>query len=201
MIDLLQYENSLIKKGHQYICGIDEAGRGPLAGPVMIGAAVMDLSCIIEGINDSKQLSEKERNNLYPRIKECAIGYTTVAVSHEDIDRINILNATKRGMIRAAELIFPSPDCFLIDAVKETFPAPSYSLIKGDCVSYSIACASILAKVERDELMLEYAEMYPEYGFEKHKGYGTKLHIERLKKYGPCPIHRKTFIRHFISEV
>lgn len=198
-VDLLFYEKELYEKGFANICGIDEAGRGPLAGPLFVGAAIMDTEYILKGVNDSKCLTPKQREELYPGIIENAIGYKTVEISVEEIDRINILNATKLGMVRASEEIFPMPDYLLVDAVKAGFVFPYMPLIKGDTLSYSIACASILAKVERDALMLKYAEIYPEYGFEKHKGYGTPLHIEMLKKYGPCPLHRTTFIKNFIG--
>jgi ribonuclease HII len=198
-IDLLKYEKELFKKGYNLICGIDEAGRGPLAGPVMVGAAIMDMDYIIPEVNDSKQLCEKTRERLYDEVLAAAIGYKTVAIDCQTIDEINILNATKLGMQQAAEGLFPFPDILLVDAVKCDFCCPSISLIKGDALSYSIAAASILAKVERDRQMRKYAELYPEYGFEQHKGYGTKLHIEMLKKYGPCPIHRKSFIKNFFE--
>lgn len=196
-MDLLAYEKELFDKGHRFICGVDEAGRGPLAGPVMVGAVIMDMDCIIKEVNDSKQLSEKKRDYLYDEVLACCIGHKTIAIEHDEIDEINILNATKKAMNKAVNELFPTPDILLIDAVKYDFSFPSISIIHGDALSYSIASASILAKVERDRLMLKYAELYPEYGFERHKGYGTKLHIEMLKKYGPCPIHRKTFIKNF----
>lgn len=196
-MDLLKFERELLKKGHSLICGIDEAGRGPLAGPVMVGAAIMDMDYIIPEVNDSKKLSEKKREELYDEVLAASLGYNTIAIDVEVIDEINILNATKLGMRKAVENLFPLPDMLLIDAVKEDFNMPSMSIIHGDALSYSIASASILAKVERDRIMRKYAEIYPQYGFEKHKGYGTKLHIEMLKKYGPCPIHRKTFIKNF----
>ena len=198
-MNLLRYEKELLKRGLNLICGIDEAGRGPLAGPVMVGAAIMDMDNIILDVDDSKKLSEKERERLYDEIVAAAIGYATVAVDCDIIDEINILNATKRGMRAVVDKLFPLPDILLVDAVEDDFSLPSISIIKGDAKSYSIAAASILAKVERDRLMRKYAEIYPEYGFEKHKGYPTKLHIERLKKYGPCPIHRKSFIKNFFD--
>ncbi|HHU43654.1 MAG: ribonuclease HII [Bacillota bacterium] len=198
-MNLLRYEKELLKRGLNLICGIDEAGRGPLAGPVMVGAAIMDMDNIIPDVDDSKKLSEKERERLYDEIVAAAIGYATVAVDCDIIDEINILNATKRGMRAVVDKLFPLPDILLVDAVEDDFSLPSISIIKGDAKSYSIAAASILAKVERDRLMRKYAEIYPEYGFEKHKGYPTKLHIERLKKYGPCPIHRKSFIKNFFD--
>lgn len=196
-MDLLSYEREYLAKNIHLIAGMDEAGRGPLAGPVMIGCCIMDLSDIITDVNDSKKLSEKKREYLYDVIKEKAIAYKTVSIEHTEIDAVNILNATKTGMKRAVNSLFPIPEILLVDAVKYDFGIPYRAIIHGDALSYSIGAASILAKVERDRLMLKYAEVYPEYGFEKHKGYGTKLHIEMLKKYGPCPIHRKTFIKNF----
>lgn len=200
MADLFEYESSLLSKGYRYICGVDEAGRGPLAGPVCVGACIPDLSEIIDGVNDSKKLTEKKRENLYEILKENCISHKTVFIDAEIIDKINILNATKLAMKEAISSMFPLPEMVLIDAVKlDGIPYETRSIIHGDAISYCIAAASIFAKVERDRLMLKYAEMYPEYGFEKHKGYGSKHHIEMLKKYGPCPIHRATFIKNFFK--
>ena len=199
MADLLVNERKLISQGMNYICGVDEAGRGPLAGPVCAGACIPDLSSILEGVNDSKKLTEKKRDVLYEQLKDCCISHKTVFIDAQTIDEINILNATKKAMTEAILSTFPLPEMVLIDAVKLDLPYPSLSLIHGDAISYCIAAASIFAKVERDRKMLEYAELYPEYGFESHKGYGSKHHIEMLKKYGPCPIHRKTFIKNFFN--
>ncbi|NLL56865.1 MAG: ribonuclease HII [Clostridiales bacterium] len=199
MSDLLNLEREYLSKKINYIAGMDEAGRGPLAGPVMIGCCIMDLSDIIPGVNDSKKLTAKEREYLYNLIKEKSICAQTVSIDHEEIDKINILNATKKGMHLALKAMFPIPEVLLVDAVKSDFEIPYQAVIGGDAISYSIAAASILAKVERDRLMVKYSEMYPEYGFERHKGYATKLHIEMLKKYGPCPIHRKTFLKNFFQ--
>jgi ribonuclease HII len=199
-MDLLAYERECLCSDYTLIAGMDEAGRGPLAGPVMVGCCIMDLDDIIPGVNDSKQLTEKERENLYERIKDKAVCYATAKIEHDEIDKINILNATKKAMITALNSLFPIPEMLLVDAVKCDFGIPYKAIIHGDAQSYSIAAASILAKVERDRLMTKFAEMYPEYGFEKHKGYATKLHIEMLKKYGPCPIHRKTFIKNFFEQ-
>ena len=199
MSDLLVNEHALLGEGFNYICGVDEAGRGPLAGPVCAGACIPDLSNIISGVNDSKKLTEKKRDLLYEQLKDACFSYKTVFVDAQIIDDINILNATKMAMKEAIMSMFPLPDMVLIDAVKLDIPYRSASLIHGDAVSYCIAAASIFAKVERDRLMIEYAEKYPEYGFESHKGYGSKHHIEMLKKYGPCPIHRKTFIKNFFE--
>lgn len=197
--DLLTYEKELFEKGYKKVVGIDEAGRGPLAGPLCVGGAIMDIGTVIEGVNDSKKLSEKKREFLYGEITEKAIGWKVELVSPEIIDKINILNATKAAMKKVVSEILPTPDFALIDAVDTDFSVYYMPIIKGDAKSYSIAAASILAKVTRDRIMREYAELYPEYGFEDHKGYGTKHHIEMLKKYGPCPIHRKTFIGHFVE--
>lgn len=198
MPSLIEFEKTFINKGMRYICGVDEAGRGPLAGPVCAGACIPDLSIVIEGINDSKKLSEKKRETLYEQLLESCVSHKTIFIDAQTIDEINILNATKRAMKEAILSMFPLPEMVLIDAVKLDLPYQSQSLIHGDAISYCIAAASIFAKVERDRLMMQYAELYPEYGFESHKGYGSKHHIEMLKKYGPCPIHRKTFIKNFI---
>ncbi len=198
-IDLLQYEKKLIQDGYTLIAGMDEAGRGPLAGPVTVGCCIMKLDDIIDGINDSKKLTPLKREKLFDIIKEKSIAYSIVDVDCEEIDKINILNATKKGMKIALDNINPKAEFLLVDAVKDDFGIPYMPIIHGDALSYSIAAASVLAKVHRDELMRKYAEIYPEYGFEKHKGYGTKLHIEMLKKYGPCPIHRQTFIKNFFD--
>lgn len=198
---MLDYENEYLAKGCKYIAGIDEAGRGPLAGPVCVASVIMPLgeSDIIEGINDSKKLSEKKRDLLYDKIIEKAIAYHIELVDEETIDSINILNATKVGMIACIDNLSVRPNVVLIDAVKISSDIDTVSIIKGDQLSYSIACASILAKVTRDRLMLEIDKEYPEYQFAKHKGYGTKVHIEALKKYGKCPRHRKSFIGHFVD--
>ena len=198
-IDLLQYEKKLIQDGYTLIAGMDEAGRGPLAGPVTVGCCIVKLDDIIDGINDSKKLTPLKREKLFDIIKEKSIAYSIVDVNCEEIDKINILNATKKGMKIALDNINPKAEFLLVDAVKDDFGIPYMPIIHGDALSYSIAAASVLAKVHRDELMRKYAEIYPEYGFEKHKGYGTKLHIEMLKKYGPCPIHRQTFIKNFFD--
>lgn len=199
-VDMLIHERALLAEGFRRICGVDEAGRGPLAGPVMAAAVIPDLNGIVEGVNDSKKLTEKKREALYPQIIETALSFKTQTVSPQEIDRVNILQATKNAMLLCVEGLNPAPDYVLLDAVKLPLLRPSASLIHGDAVSYAIAAASILAKVERDRLMLRYAEEYPQYGFEQHKGYGTAHHIAMLKKFGPCPIHRKTFIRKFVGE-
>ena len=198
---MLDYEKEYLSKGCKYIAGIDEAGRGPLAGPVCVASVIMPLDeeNIIEGINDSKKLSEKKRDLLYDKIMEKAIAYHIELVDEETIDKINILNATKVGMMVCINELSVKPDIVLIDAVKIDSDIETVSIINGDQLSYSIACASILAKVTRDRLMLEIDKEYPEYGFAKHKGYGTKVHIEALKKYGKCPRHRNSFIGHFVD--
>ena len=199
MSNLFEYEQALINRGVNFICGVDEAGRGPLAGPVCAGACIPDLSNLIDGVNDSKKLTEKKREALYNQLVDATICHKTVFIDAKEIDEINILNATKKAMKEAILSMFPLPEMVLIDAVKLDLPYKSQSIIHGDAVSYCIAAASIFAKVERDRLMLKYADLYPEYGFENHKGYGSKHHIEMLKKYGPCPIHRETFIKNFFK--
>ena len=182
-----------------YICGIDEAGRGPLAGPVVAGAVILPKGKRILYVNDSKKLSEKKRDELFDVIKEEAFSYGIGIVSPERIDEINILQANYEAMRDAVSQLSVKPDILLNDAV--TIPGidiKQIPIIKGDAKSLSIASASILAKVTRDRLMTEYDSLYPEYGFAKHKGYGTKVHIEAIKEYGPCPIHRRTFIKNFI---
>ena len=198
-VDMLAYEKLWQARGCALIAGIDEAGRGPLAGPVVAACAVMPLDDVIAGVNDSKKLSEKKREALFPLIQEKAIAYSIVAVDEKRIDEINILNATKEAMRRCLEHLSQKPDVVLIDAVNLDCPYKVHAIVKGDALSYSIACASILAKVYRDHLMLEYDQQYPQYGFAGHKGYGTAAHIEALRAYGPCPIHRRTFIGHFVD--
>ena len=194
---MLDYEK---KFNNVLIAGIDEAGRGPLAGPVVCACVIMPLEDdkIIEGINDSKKLTEKKRGELEILIKERAIAYSVVEIDEKVIDEINILNATKLGMKKALESLNIVPDIVLIDAVKINTEIKQENIIKGDSLSYNIAAASILAKVHRDRLMLELDKKYPEYAFAKHKGYGTALHIECLKKFGKCPIHRESFIKKII---
>ena len=193
-----RYEKEYASYG--YICGIDEAGRGPLAGPVVAGAVILPKDDDILYLNDSKQLSAAKRDELFDIIKEKALSYGIGIVSHDRIDEINILQATYEAMRSAINQLDPKPDILLNDAV--TIPLVDITqvpIIKGDAKSVSIAAASIIAKVTRDRLMEEYAKEYPQYGFEKHKGYGSKEHIEAIKKYGPCEIHRKTFIKNFID--
>lgn len=183
-----------------YICGIDEAGRGPLAGPVVAAAAVLPKDCQILYLNDSKKLSEKKRDLLFDEIKEKAVAYGIGIVSPQVIDEINILQATYEAMRQAISQLNVIPEILLNDAV--TIPGVDIMqvpIVKGDAKSVSIAAASILAKVTRDRMMMEYDQIYPEYGFAKHKGYGTAAHIAALKEYGPCPIHRRTFIKKFVT--
>ena len=183
-----------------YICGIDEAGRGPLAGPVVAAAAVLPKDCQIFYLNDSKKLSEKKRDFLFDEIKEKAVAYGIGIVSPQVIDEINILQATYEAMRQAISQLNVIPEILLNDAV--TIPGVDIMqvpIVKGDAKSVSIAAASILAKVTRDRMMMEYDQIYPEYGFAKHKGYGTAAHIAALKEYGPCPIHRRTFIKKFVT--
>ena len=183
-----------------YICGIDEAGRGPLAGPVVAAAAVLPKDCQIFYLNDSKKLSEKKRDLLFDEIKEKAVAYGIGIVSPQVIDEINILQATHEAMRQAISQLNVIPEILLNDAV--TIPGVDIMqvpIVKGDAKSVSIAAASILAKVTRDRMMMEYDQIYPEYGFAKHKGYGTAAHIAALKEYGPCPIHRRTFIKKFVT--
>lgn len=197
---MLEYERQLQDSGAKLIAGIDEAGRGPLAGPVVVAGVIMPLDDddIIDGVNDSKKLSAKKRDLLYDKIMAKAIEVQVSVVDNETIDRDNILNATKSGMLQCING-FTKVDRVLIDAVKLNTTVPTLSIIHGDALSYSIAAASIIAKVTRDRLMLEYDAQYPKYNFAKHKGYGTAEHIRLLKEHGPCPIHRRTFIGHFVQ--
>lgn len=196
---MLEFER---KYGDEFscICGIDEAGRGPFAGPVVAAAVVLPVGCKIEGLNDSKQVSAKRREELFEEVKEKAISYGIGMSSPARIDEINILQATYEAMRHAVEDLDVIPDLLLNDAVTiPQIPIKQVGIIKGDARSLSIAAASIIAKVSRDHLMEEYAELYPEYGFEKNKGYGSLEHREALQKYGPCPIHRHTFIHNYVK--
>ena len=198
-IDMLQYEKEFLSQGKKLIAGIDEAGRGPLAGPVVAGAVVLPSGLIIEGVDDSKKLSEKKREKLYDEIEKKAVSFGIGIVSPAEIDEINILQATRKAMKEAVCALSVKPDILLIDAVHlPDITISQRSIIKGDAKSLSIAAASIMAKVTRDRLMVEYAKLYPEYGFESNKGYGSQEHIAALEKYGPCPIHRKSFIKNFV---
>lgn len=178
------------------ICGVDEAGRGPLAGPVCAAAVILPKGLVIPGLNDSKKLSDKRRRELFPIIQQEAVSFGIAFASQEEIDEINILQATFLAMRRAMEQLNPQPEFALIDGNRETdFGVPCKMVIKGDSLSANIAAASVLAKVTRDNWMMEAAEKYPGYGFEIHKGYGTKAHYAALEKLGPCPIHRRTFLK------
>lgn len=198
---MLDYEKDLLDKNFKLIAGVDEAGRGPLAGPVVCACVIMPLNegKILDGINDSKKLTEKKREALFDKIIETAIDYKIEFVDEKTIDEINILQATKLGMENCINGLKTKPDIVLIDAVKDLkIPYYNIPIIHGDALSYNIAAASILAKVSRDRYMKEIHKLYPEYNFEKHKGYGTKEHIENLKKYGKCKIHRDSFIKNFV---
>ena len=195
-----KYEKEVMAYGFQSVCGVDEAGRGPLAGPVCAAAVILPVDTVIEGLDDSKKLTEKKRELLYPVICEKAIAYAMAFASVEEIESINILEATFLAMKRAiADLPVPA-DCAIIDGNRSPrdVSIPCGALVKGDSLSLSVAAASILAKVTRDRLMLTYDKEYPQYQFAKHKGYGTKEHIEAIKTYGPCPIHRLSFLKNIL---
>lgn len=199
-MDWLEYENNVKLKGYKAVCGVDEAGRGPLAGPVFAAAVLLPENTVIDGVNDSKKLSEKKREALFEIIKEKAISYSIAYSTVEEIEDINILNATMLAMKRAVEGLSIPADYALIDGNKiPSLDIPCEYVIKGDAKSMSIACASILAKVSRDRLLYKYAEDFPQYQFDKHKGYGTKAHIEALKEYGPCPYHRMSFLKKILK--
>lgn len=197
---LKEQENELRKSGFKTICGIDEAGRGPLAGPVVVASVIMPDNSMIEGINDSKKISEKKREKLYDQILEEAISYGVGIIGHDEIDEINILNATKKALTLSLKELTVKPDLIIVDALThiDTMGIPYESIIKGDAKCYSISVASIIAKVTRDRIMREWDNVYPEYGFQQHKGYGTAKHISAIKEYGLCPIHRKSFTKNFI---
>lgn len=193
-------EQELYKNNIQYICGIDEAGRGPLAGPVVVAAVIMPKDSFIEGVNDSKKVSEKKREQLYDEIIDNCIAYGVGIIDQIKIDEINILEATRLGVKEAVQELKQKPDIILVDALTkiDTGGVPYKSIIKGDAKEYSIACASIIAKVTRDRIMRKWDEVFPAYGFAKHKGYGTAEHRKILKEIGPCMLHRKTFIKNLI---
>lgn len=201
MVDF-EIEKEYTEKGFQLICGIDEAGRGPLAGPVCAAAVILPIGTEIEGLNDSKKLTEKKREMLFPIITKKAIAYGIGFASEQEIDEINILNATFLAMRRAVEALGISPDLLLIDGNQKPKigVGEEVTVIKGDAKSVSVAAASVLAKVSRDRYMLEIAQEYPQYAFEKHKGYGTKLHYEKIAEYGVSPIHRKTFLKKILGD-
>ena len=196
----LQYERALIEKGYKYVAGVDEVGRGPLAGPVVCAAVIMPLDddSLVIGVDDSKKLSEKKREALAEQIKQRALAYTIIEIDEKIIDEINILEATKLGMKRAIESLQIQPDAVLTDGnMTINVTHPQKSVIHGDALSYSIGAASIIAKVHRDHKMVEFAQTYPDYGFEKNKGYGTAEHIKGIKEKGLCPIHRRSFTKNF----
>lgn len=190
---LYKYEQEFQAQGRELVAGIDEAGRGPLAGPVVVAAVILPVDCYLPKINDSKKLSPKQRDTLYDEIKKAAIAVERAVIGREIIDCVNIYQATVQGMQEVLKKLMPQPEAVLIDAVPLELPVPSLSLIKGDSLSASIAAASIIAKVERDRIMEDLDKKYPEYGFAKHKGYGTAEHLAAIRKYGPCPQHRRTF--------
>lgn len=194
-IDRYYYERTAAEHGFTVVCGIDEAGRGPLAGPVFAAAVILPQGVVIEGLNDSKKLSEKKRDKLFEEIKERAI-YAVASASEQEIDELNILNATYLAMQRAFEALPERPQAAFVDGNRlPKLPVPAKAIVKGDSLSASIAAASIMAKVSRDRYMLELDEKYPEYCFSKHKGYGTKLHYEKIREYGMSDVHRKTFLK------
>lgn len=201
-VDWLKYENELYSQGCELVCGVDEAGRGPLAGPVFAAAVILPKGYIVEGANDSKKLSEKKREILFDKIKEEAIYYSIAKIDEKTIDKVNILNATFMAMNEAVNTLGVSPDYVMIDGnkVPKGMKYPAKAIVKGDTNSISIACASILAKVSRDRYMLKMAEKYPQYQFEKHKGYGTKLHYQMLDEYGASDIHRQSFLKSWYAK-
>lgn len=208
--EIKKIEEELYLKGITSIAGIDEAGRGPLAGPVVVASVIMPRESMIEGVNDSKKVSEKKREKLYDEIIDNSIAYGVGIISQDEIDRINILNATKEGLTMAIKEMeknlqernrgFEKPEIILVDALTkiDTDHIPYRSIIKGDAKSYSIAAASIIAKVTRDRIMRQWDEVYPVYGFAKHKGYGTANHIAAIKEYGLCPLHRRSFVKNIV---
>ena len=209
--EIRKIEQQLYSEGIKSIAGIDEAGRGPLAGPVVVAAVIMPKDSMIEGVNDSKKIAEKKREKLYEQIIEEAIAYGVGIIDQKEIDRVNILNATKEGLLISIKEMekdlaekqrgFQKPDIILVDALTkiETDSIPYRSIIKGDSKSYSIAAASIIAKVTRDRIMRQWDEVYPQYGFAKHKGYGTATHIAAIKEYGLCQLHRRSFTKNFTN--
>ena len=198
---LWEYENELKNKGYNLIAGVDEAGRGPLAGPVYAAAVILKEGAVIDGINDSKKLTEKKREELFDIIIENSVAYAISSVDEKVIDEINILNATHMAMNNAVDKLQPKADYVIIDGNSiKNMKTPHETVVKGDAKSISIAAASILAKVSRDRYISEMAKIYPQYGFEKHKGYGTKAHNEAILEHGPSPIHRKTFLKKLLGD-
>lgn len=202
LTEIKKIDQTVYDEGYKYVCGIDEAGRGPLAGPVVVAAVIMPKDSLIEGVNDSKKISEKKREKLYDLIIEEAIAYGIGIVDQTEIDRINILNATKAGLTEAVKSLKTKPDVILVDALTniDTEGIQYRSIIKGDAKSYNIAAASIIAKVTRDRIMREWDKIYPQYGFEKHKGYGTAAHIAAIKENGLCPLHRLSFVKNIVDK-
>ena len=208
LLNLKKEEKALYEKGIVSICGIDEAGRGPLAGPVVVACSLMPKDSMIEGVNDSNKNGEKKRERIYEEIIKEAIAYGVGIINQEEIDRINILNATKKGLTIAIKELeeklekqnLKRPEVILVDALTgiDTLGIPYKSIIHGDAISYSIACASIIAKVTRDRIMKQMDEIYPQYGFAKHKGYGTAAHMQAIRENGLCPIHRRSFVKNII---
>ena len=196
-----EFEKAASDSGFSFICGVDEAGRGPLAGPVCAAAVILPEGAVIEGLDDSKKLTEKKRERLYDIIKQTAVAYSVAYGTLEEIETVNILEATYLAMNRAIEGLTIKPDFALIDGnrVPRGIKIPCETVVKGDSRSMSVAAASVLAKVTRDRLMLEYDKKYPEYNFKKHKGYGTKEHTELIKQYGPCEIHRLSFLKNILG--
>ena len=196
-----EFEKAAVNSGFSCICGVDEAGRGPLAGPVCAAAVILPAGAVIEGLDDSKKLTEKKRERLYDIIKQTAVAYSVAYGTLEEIETVNILEATYLAMNRAIEGLNVKPDFALIDGnrVPRGIKIPCETIVKGDSKSMSVAAASVLAKVTRDRLMLEYDKKYPEYNFKKHKGYGTKEHTELIKQYGPCEIHRPSFLKNILG--
>lgn len=199
--DWLLYEKEARNNGYNVVCGVDEAGRGPLAGPVFAAAVILPQGLAIDGIDDSKKLSEKKREALYDEIKSLAVAFNVAFATEKEIDEVNILNATFLAMKRAVDGLSLRPDLVLVDGNRApALELPTKTIIKGDSLSVSIAAASILAKVERDRLMKKLSEKYPDYGLEKHKGYGTKMHVEAIKRHGPAEVHRKSFLKKILGE-
>lgn len=199
--NMWEIENAYFQKGYSLICGVDEAGRGPLAGPVCAAAVILPANLEIPGLDDSKKLTDKRRRELFPVIQEQAVAYAVVMVDHKKIDEINILQATLLAMEQSISQLSVKPDLALIDGNREKdFGVPCRTVVHGDSLSASIAAASVLAKVTRDDYMLQMAQEYPQYGFEIHKGYGTKAHYAALREYGHSPIHRMSFLKKFYGE-
>mgnify|MGYP000403237554 FL=1 len=201
LTEMKKIEEEFYEKKIELIGGIDEAGRGPLAGPVVVACVIMPKDSMIEGVNDSKKVSEKKREKLYEEITKTAISYEVGIIDQKEIDNINILNATKLGLTTSIKGLKVKPEFILVDALTniDTCKIPYRSIVKGDAKCYCIACASIIAKVTRDRIMRQWAEVYPQYGFEKHKGYGTAMHIQAIKEYGLCPLHRHSFVKNILK--